>query len=76
MSHPSSFRVHVKTGSSESKILDYDSLKNTYSVSLISRPVDDAANKELLKLLSKTFKKRFRIKSGSRSKIKSIELIS
>ena len=62
--------ITVKTGCDSSEIVESDNIL----VKLKSRPVDGKANLELVKLLSKHFKKKVKIVSGFSSKKKVIEI--
>lgn len=64
-------KVVVKTNSKENKI---EKIDDYFKVYLKARPVEGEANLELVKFLSKYFKKRARIISGLRSKEKLINL--
>ena len=71
----SKFKVVVKTGSSENKILKFDEIKKAYKINLKAKPIEGEANKELIKFLSKELKKNIRICSGFRNKEKIIEVV-
>ena len=64
-------KVVVKVNSRENKI---EKIDDYYKVYLKARPVEGEANLELVKYLSRYFKKRARIISGLRSKEKLISL--
>lgn len=64
--------IKVKTGSEKQEIVRDG---KGYLIYLKSRPVNNEANIELLKLLKKYFKKEARIKSGLRSRTKIVEVI-
>jgi uncharacterized protein len=64
--------VKVKTNSKKQEIIQED---NSYKVFLKSQPIEGKANEELIKLLSKHFKKKVKIVSGLRGKEKIVELI-
>jgi uncharacterized protein len=66
--------VHVKPGSKSDEILSYDESTKTLKVSLKAPAQDNKANEALIKFLSKTFKKKIRIKSGLTSKHKLVEV--
>lgn len=67
-------KVIVKPGSKENKI-EFDEQEQRYIVS-VKEPADkNKANIALVKLLSKNFKKKARIKSGLKSREKLIELL-
>ena len=68
-------KVIVKTNKKEFKITSYDKDTDTYTVELKSRPIDSKANTELIKLLSKSLKKKLKIISGHTSKIKILKEI-
>ncbi|MFH1316542.1 MAG: DUF167 domain-containing protein [Candidatus Woesearchaeota archaeon] len=69
------FKVIVKPNSKENKIIGFDLEKNAYKIS-IKEPADkDKANKELIRFLSKYFKKRVSIIKGLRSKEKIIKTV-
>lgn len=70
------FKVIVKTGCRESKILGFDSAKIAYKVELKARPVEGKANKELIKFLSKELGRAVRIKTGFASREKIVEVIN
>jgi len=64
--------VKVKTNCGKNKII----LKNDkYFVELNAKPKNNEANIELIKFLSKEFKKRLRIVRGLKSKIKLIDVV-
>ncbi|MCD6589743.1 YggU family protein [Candidatus Woesearchaeota archaeon] len=65
--------VRVKPGKRENRIIS--SNNNELVVEIAAPPVDGRANIELLKFLSKHFKKKFRIVSGHNSRIKILEEI-
>ena len=64
-------KIKVRPNSGKQKIV-----KNgeSYDVYLKSSPENNKANVELLKLLQRHFDKKVRIKSGLKSRIKTIEL--
>jgi len=64
-------KVVVKVNSKENKI---EKIDDYYKVYLKARPVEGEANLELVKFLTRYFKKRARIISGLRSKEKLIWL--
>ena len=68
--------VLVKTGSSQQKLVKSPEA-GTYTAYLHSRPHKNAANTELIELLSKELKIRktaITIKKGQKNKLKQIEL--
>ena len=67
-------KVIVKPNSDKGEI-KFDEKENTYYVSVKSPPDKNKANKEVVKLLSKHFKKRVLIKTGLKSRIKYIEIL-
>ncbi len=75
MEFSSKFKVIVKPGSGESRVEGFDKERNAYRVSIKSKPQDNKANIELVKLLSKLSKKKIRIVSGLKSREKIIETI-
>lgn len=66
----------VKPNSKLTKLLGYDKDRGAYRVEIKSKPDNGEANKELEKYLSKHFKKKVKIVSGHRSKIKIVEISS
>ncbi len=69
------FKVIIKTGARENKIIGFDAVKKAYRVELKAKPVEGEANKELIKFLSKELGKQVRIKTGFTSKEKLVEMI-
>ena len=69
----SRFEVHAKPNSKHAKI-SFDEKSGSFSAELKSRPENNMANIELLKLLRKNYKKNFRIVSGMKSKRKIVEI--
>jgi len=69
------FTVMAKPNSRESAITEYDEKLRLIKANLKSRPENNKANIELLKLLQKTYKKRFRIVSGLTSRTKVVEAV-
>ncbi len=69
------FKVIVKPNSNKTEIQEFDKNNNTYKIA-ISAPADkNKANKELIRFLSRYFRKKAVIKSGLTNKEKIIELI-
>jgi uncharacterized protein len=68
----SSLRVHVKPNARTTEILERG--EGYLKVAVAAPPDKNKANKELIRFLSKEFKKKVRIKSGLTSKEKVIEL--
>ena len=64
-------RVKVRPNSEEQNIV---LVEGVYIITLKSPPVDNKANLELIKLLTKYFKKEARIKSGFNSREKIVEI--
>lgn len=69
------FKIIVKPSSRESKIDGFDNERNAYRASVKAKPEANKANIELIKLFSKSLKKRVRIVSGFKSKEKIMEII-
>lgn len=65
--------VGVKTGRKESKIIKIEG--NKFHVELKSSPRENKANIELIKLLSKHFRKNVVFVSGLKSRIKMLEVL-
>ena len=63
-------KLIVKTGAKVSEILGFDKEKNVCKVNIKSQPIEGKANKEIIKLFHKKYKKPVRIVSGLRSKEK------
>lgn len=63
--------VHVKPGAKKTEIL---SKGDTWEVAVAAPADKDKANKELVRFLSKTLKKKVRIKSGQKSRDKLLVL--
>ena len=68
-------KVRVRTKADRSIVKKYDPESETYFIDIESPPENGKANKEILKILSKRFKRRLRIISGSKSKNKVLEFI-
>jgi uncharacterized protein (TIGR00251 family) len=66
-------KVNVKTNKNKQEIEKIDA--NNYIISLKSSPIENKANKELIKLFSKELKLRVKIKKGLKSKEKLLEII-
>lgn len=64
-------KIIVKTNCSENKI-NFDDSRSCYKVEIKAKPVDGKANSEIEKYLSKHFKKKVKIISGFKSKMKII----
>ncbi|MCG2717460.1 MAG: DUF167 domain-containing protein [Nanoarchaeota archaeon] len=67
-------KIIVKTKSKTSEILDFDKEKDVYHVNIKSQPIEGKANKEVIKLFHKKFKKPIRIIRGLKSKEKVLEV--
>ena len=67
--------VHVKPNANKTAILKYNKEKQVVEVALKAIPEKGEANKELIKFLTKLLKKKVKIKSGARSRNKTIELL-
>jgi len=65
--------VHVRTNTSKQEVVRLDALE--YKVYLHSVPEAGKANKELIILLKKHFKKDIRILSGMTKKTKLVEVV-
>ena len=71
----STYKITVKTGTSQEKIVDNSD--GSYTVYLRAKPHDGEANTALIKLLSKHFhvgKSNITIKQGAKSHTKFIEI--
>ena len=64
-------KIRVKPNSGKQEVIEENGITTVY---LKSQPEKGKANKELLKILKKHFKKEVRIKSGFTSKEKTIIL--
>ncbi len=69
------FKIIVKPNSASNEIIGYDKDKQAYKLNIKSPADKNKANKEIIKFLTKTFKKKVRIKSGLTSKVKMIEVV-
>lgn len=65
--------VNVKTNKKESKIVNQEG--NIFFIELKAKPKENKANIELIKLLSKYFKKSVVFVSGLKSKKKILEIV-
>jgi uncharacterized protein len=63
-------KVHANSSKEEIKKID----ENNYEVWIKEKPIDNRANKSLLKLLENYFKKSIKIKFGFNSRKKIIEI--
>ena len=66
-------KVKVKTNKNKQEIQKID--ENNYIINLKSSPIENKANKELIKLFSKELKLRVKIKKGLKSREKILEII-
>ncbi len=69
------FKVIIKPNSLTNDIKGFDKDRNAYLVSIKSEPINNKANIELIKFLSKVLGKRVKIKSGFKSKEKIVEAL-
>ena len=67
------FRIIVKANSAKNEILGFDPEKNAYRVSIREPAEGNKANKEIIRFLTKTLKRKVFIKSGLAYKEKLIE---
>lgn len=67
-------KIIVKTKAKNSEILGFDKEKKAYTVNVKSQPIEGKANKEIIKLFHKKFKKPIRIVSGLKGKEKILEI--
>jgi len=65
-------KISIKPNSSKNEILEQEG--DTYKIAVKAAPIEGKANQELIKFLSKHFKKKAKIISGKTSKHKIIEL--
>ena len=66
------FKVIVKTRAKKNSFDGYDPEKKAYKISITAVPDGYAANKEIIRFLTKLLKRKVCIKSGLRSKEKMI----
>lgn len=66
--------VLVKPNARKTEILEYDDKKKIVKIAVAAPPDKDKANKELLKFVSKSLKKKVSFVSGLRSKEKILEI--
>jgi uncharacterized protein len=69
------FNILVKSNSNKNEIVCFDSVKQAYVVRIKAPAIDNKANIEIVKFLSKKLGKKVRILKGLRSKTKIIEII-
>lgn len=67
------FRAIVRPRSLESKIVCFDRKRGAYRINVKAPAENNRANRELMRFLSKKLKRRVRIVSGLKSRIKIIE---
>lgn len=63
-------KILVKTNSKKNKIIGYDKEKDAVRVEIKAPAENNKANIEIVKYFSRLLKKKVRIKSGLKSKIK------
>ena len=68
------YSVKVIANAKRNEIVEIDEAKKTMKVKIKAQPVSGKANKELLKFLSKHFKKKVEIVKGKKSKEKIVQL--
>ena len=66
------FTIKVKTNAKRNEVLSIDHEKNEATIAVKALPEKGEANRELIKFLSKEWKKRVRILSGLTSKTKKV----
>lgn len=67
-------RITVKTNAEKNELQEFDKEKNAYKVLIKAPPVENKANKEIIKLFHKKYKQPVRIISGFKSKEKILEI--
>jgi len=70
----SKFNVKLHPNSSQEKIKKLGGREKDYEVWLKEKPVEGKANKQLIKILKKHFKKNIKIIKGAKSRNKIIEV--
>ncbi|MCP3682455.1 MAG: YggU family protein [bacterium] len=65
----------MKPNSDKNSVVGYDKEADTYRVNIKAPADKNKANKELVKFLSKTIKKRVAIASGLKSRLKFIKVV-
>lgn len=68
-------KILVKPNTKKSEVLGYDSNKKAVKVAIAAPADKDKANKEVIRFFSKLLKKKVIIKSGLRSKEKTLSFI-
>lgn len=67
-------KIIVKTNAEKNEIQEFDEEKQAYKVLIKVPPVENKANKEIIKLFHKKYKQPVRIISGFKSKEKILEI--
>lgn len=67
-------RIIVKPNSSKSEIIGYNSAKKAMKVAIAAPAEENKANIEVIKFFSKILNKKIKIKSGLKSREKSLNL--
>ncbi len=67
-------KIIAKTNAEKNEILDFDKEKNAYKVLVKAPPVENKANKEIIKMFHKKYKQPVRIILGLKSKEKILEI--
>ena len=67
-------KIIVKTNAEKNEIQEFDEEKQAYKVLIKVPPVENKANKEIIKLFHKRYKQPVRIISGFKSKEKILEI--
>ncbi|RLE39196.1 YggU family protein [Candidatus Woesearchaeota archaeon] len=75
VSSNSQIKIIVRTNASKTQLLSYDETKSAFRLDVAAPPDKNRANREIIKFFSKKFKKKAKIISGLKSKIKIVELI-
>ena len=68
------FRIIVKPDAHKNEIIGYDESRQAYRIGIKARAEKDAANKEIIRFLSKILNKKVKIISGLRSREKLIKI--
>lgn len=71
----SKFKIYVKTNKNQNKLMGFDQEKQAYVLEINAKPIENEANKEIVRFLSKLLKRMVVIKSGLKSKIKYIQVL-
>lgn len=72
--HNNHLAIIVKTNSPKTEIIGWNEEKKALKVNVHAKPEDNEANIEVIKFFSKLLKKKVKIKSGTRSKEKLLEI--